>query len=180
MKADFTEKQREIVARKMGYDGPMQMFDEYLNSSPSDAKRYSDITSMYAQKFAKGGSVNNGMMDANQIITEDVNRNDGRDPKRVLMSLRLSVIDGDTLLLRRGNSIAAIERLAPKIVAIELFTASSGPKLKGEVIQIMEEIKKNGILTVYGYSRDKEFISALQQNNYQINDSDVNEFDWRV
>lgn len=54
---EFTAKQKEIVARKMGYDGPMQMFDEYLAASPSDAQRYSAITSKFAEKMAKGGMV---------------------------------------------------------------------------------------------------------------------------
>ena len=50
----FTEKQREIVARKMGYDGPMQMFDEYLKSSPTDARKYGLITDKF---MARGGMV---------------------------------------------------------------------------------------------------------------------------
>lgn len=53
-KETFTAKQREIVARKMGYDGPMQMFDEYLASSPADAQRFAGIATKY---MAKGGMV---------------------------------------------------------------------------------------------------------------------------
>lgn len=55
MKETFTEQQREIVARKMGYDGPMQMFDEYLASTPADATKYAAITSKYVTKMATGG-----------------------------------------------------------------------------------------------------------------------------
>lgn len=55
MAENFTAKQREIVARKMGYDGPMQMFDEYLASTPSDAQRYAAVTSKFAERMAKGG-----------------------------------------------------------------------------------------------------------------------------
>ena len=50
----FTEKQREIVARKMGFEGPMDMFDSYLKSSPADARRYGLITENF---MAKGGMV---------------------------------------------------------------------------------------------------------------------------
>ena len=57
MAVDFTAKQKEIVARKMGYEGPMQMFDEYLASTPSDSQRYAAITSKFAERMAKGGSV---------------------------------------------------------------------------------------------------------------------------
>ena len=55
MAENFTAKQKEIVARKMGYDGPMQMFDEYLASSPSDAQRYAAVTSKFAERMATGG-----------------------------------------------------------------------------------------------------------------------------
>jgi hypothetical protein len=50
----FTEKQREIVARKMGFEGPMDMFDSYLKSSPADARKYGLITETF---LAKGGMV---------------------------------------------------------------------------------------------------------------------------
>jgi hypothetical protein len=32
---NFTSKQREVVARKLGYDGPMQGFDEFLTKLSS-------------------------------------------------------------------------------------------------------------------------------------------------
>jgi hypothetical protein len=57
MAESFTSKQKEIVARKMGYDGPMQMFDEFLSASPSDAQKYSSITSKFVERMAKGGFV---------------------------------------------------------------------------------------------------------------------------
>ena len=65
----FTDKQREIVARKMGFEGPMDMFDSYLKSSPADARKYGLITETFMakggmakkkqkrQKYAEGGSV---------------------------------------------------------------------------------------------------------------------------
>ena len=52
----FTEKQREVVARKMGFEGPMDMFDSYLKSNPADARKYGLITDVY---MAKGGVVKN-------------------------------------------------------------------------------------------------------------------------
>ena len=59
----FTEKQREIVARKMGYEGPMDMFDKYLKSTPADAQKYGLITEKFmarggmVKKYAVGGAV---------------------------------------------------------------------------------------------------------------------------
>jgi hypothetical protein len=52
---NFTEKQREIVARKLGYDGPMQGFDDFLNSSPALGMKYAAITDKFATRMANGG-----------------------------------------------------------------------------------------------------------------------------
>ena len=57
MKENFTATQKEVVARKMGYNGPMHMFDEFLMSTPAEAKKYSLITSKLSEGMAKGGAV---------------------------------------------------------------------------------------------------------------------------
>lgn len=54
MSKNFTAKQKEIVARKLGYDGPMQGFDEFLQSSPALAMKYGMVADKY---MAKGGVV---------------------------------------------------------------------------------------------------------------------------
>jgi hypothetical protein len=50
----FTSKQKEVVARRMGYEGPMNMFDEYLKSTPSDSQKYGTIVEKF---MARGGMV---------------------------------------------------------------------------------------------------------------------------
>lgn len=63
----FTSKQKEIVARKLGYDGPMQGFDEYLKSSPALEMRYGNLSDKYmakggmVKKYQEGGDVANDM-----------------------------------------------------------------------------------------------------------------------
>ena len=54
---DFTSQQKEIVARKLGYDGPMQGFDEFIASSPSLGVKYAAISGKFAERMAKGGLV---------------------------------------------------------------------------------------------------------------------------
>lgn len=54
---DFTSQQKEIVARKLGYDGPMQGFDEFIASSPALGAKYASITGKFAERMAKGGLV---------------------------------------------------------------------------------------------------------------------------
>ena len=55
--SEFTSKQKEIVARKLGYDGPMQGFDEFIASSPALQAKYSMVTQKYVERMAKGGVV---------------------------------------------------------------------------------------------------------------------------
>lgn len=69
MSKEFTAKQKEIVARKLGYDGPMQGFDEFLQSSPALAMKYGMIADKY---MAKGGDVvkfSNGGLADDEIIS---------------------------------------------------------------------------------------------------------------
>jgi hypothetical protein len=57
MNTSFTSKQREVLARKLGYDGPMQGFDEFLQSSPALMMKYNAVSDKFAQRMAKGGVV---------------------------------------------------------------------------------------------------------------------------
>lgn len=54
---DFTAQQKEIVARKLGYDGPMQGFDEFISSSPALEAKYAAISGKFVERMAKGGVV---------------------------------------------------------------------------------------------------------------------------
>jgi len=54
---DFTSQQKEIVARKLGYNGPMQGFDEFIASSPALEAKYAAITGKFSERMAKGGLV---------------------------------------------------------------------------------------------------------------------------
>jgi len=54
---DFTAQQKEIVARKLGYDGPMQGFDEFISSSPALEAKYAAISGKFVERMARGGDV---------------------------------------------------------------------------------------------------------------------------
>jgi hypothetical protein len=75
---DFTAQQKEIVARKLGYDGPMQGFDEFIASSPALEAKYAAITNKFAERMAKGGLVKmrrryvaGGSVDGHTLTAED-------------------------------------------------------------------------------------------------------------
>lgn len=54
---EFTSRQKEIVARKLGYDGPMQGFEDFLASDPATSMRYASLSGKFAERMAKGGMV---------------------------------------------------------------------------------------------------------------------------
>jgi hypothetical protein len=43
MAKKFTEKQKEILARKLGYEGPMNMFEQFVKSDPAMERKYNAV-----------------------------------------------------------------------------------------------------------------------------------------
>lgn len=54
---NFTQKQRAIIAKKLGYDGPMEQFDAFLKSDPALEMKYNMVADKYTQKMNRGGVV---------------------------------------------------------------------------------------------------------------------------
>lgn len=52
---EFTSQQKEVIARKLGYDGPMAGFDEFISSSPALSMKYAAISDKFAERMARGG-----------------------------------------------------------------------------------------------------------------------------
>lgn len=72
MKKDFTSRQKEIVARKLGYEGPMQGFDEFIASSPALQARYNMVTDKYVERMAKGGLTRKKYAEGGVTTPEDI------------------------------------------------------------------------------------------------------------
>lgn len=71
MAESFTSKQKEIVARKLGYDGPMQGFDNFINSTPALGMQYATLSDKFATRMAKGGMVKK--FEAGGVVTNSSN-----------------------------------------------------------------------------------------------------------
>ena len=65
----FTDKQRAIVAKKLGYDGPMQGFDDFLRSKPELQAKYNSVTDEYVKRFNSGGLVKQRKMAVGGDVT---------------------------------------------------------------------------------------------------------------
>ncbi len=125
MKETFTATQREIVARKMGYEGPMQGFDEFLMSAPSEAQRYSDITTKFSQRMAKGGVVRRyadggvvpeGQKKPSEIIQE-YSTNIGKPPAEMIALVNALMKSGDGLIIQEHEQEMAKLKLEHELKA---------------------------------------------------------------
>lgn len=72
MKKEFTSKQKEILARKLGYEGPMQGFDEFVASSPALQAKYNMVTDKYVERMAKGGLTRKKYAEGGVATPEDI------------------------------------------------------------------------------------------------------------
>lgn len=180
MKDNFTEQQREIVARKMGFDGPMQNFGEFLMSSPSTASKYSAVAMKLgekAQAFAAGGAVAKGGV-AN-IISAGAEKK-GMGGKDTVAAMYELLQMKAALLLRELNTVVVLEKLQPSIVAVHFFTTDTGEALMAATSAIVTKLAKSDIKQFYGENEDTELLQVLQQKGVKLLPSDVPEFDWRV
>ena len=105
MKKEFTSGQKEILARKLGYDGPMQGFDQYIKSSPALAAKYSTITDKYVQRMAKGGLTRKkfavgGVAGGDEITYSTAKGMEGKPiaPNAAMLTPETQMVQGDELL----------------------------------------------------------------------------------
>ena len=186
MKETFTATQREIVARKMGYEGPMQKFDEFLMSAPSEAQRYSDITAKFSQKMAKGGVVRRyadggvvpqGQKKPSEIIQE-YSKNAGLNPQNILLKVNNMIKSGNGLMLQEHNTLLILNKLAPKIVSASLLTEDEPRVLISAVSTLIDKVKEAQINLIYGNKDNEELIVGLQYKGITVYTSDLPQYGW--
>ena len=94
----FNQSQMETLARKMGFDGPMHKFQEFLNASPNKAAELGELTKKAldlfegAQKLASGGAVK-----------EDLSKYKGKKTKLLTSSKKTS--DNSIPFQEKGKTV---------------------------------------------------------------------------
>lgn len=180
MKDNFTEQQREIIARKMGFEGPMQNFDEFLMSSPATATKYAAVATKLgdkAQAFAKGGVV--ATKPASAILQEYITATGG-DAKVVMGAMTALLKNGGAVLLREKNSLLFIDKHLPRIVATILATQETGETLNASLEVLINKVRQSGITMAYGIEENEELKQAYAARGFNVIASDVPEYEWRV
>jgi hypothetical protein len=180
MKDNFTEQQREIVARKMGFEGPMQNFSEFLMSSPATASRYGAVVTKLGEKapgFAVGGAVKKASATA---IIKAYSDKYGANTKKLLAFLMTLLQSGNALLLQEKNTVFFIDKHMPRVVALLMATTDSGPELNAALEVLINKVRSSGITMVYGIKNNPELKQALLSRNFKVIASDVPEYAWRA
>ena len=125
---EFTSQQKEIVARKLGYDGPMQGFDEFLVSNPALQMKYASLSGKFVERMAKGGMVKKyaaGGAVSSEAVTRQLFRNIyGREPADWEMQ-NVAGMSTDEITKTLTSSIKAQNPQTP-VVSSEFTTGGSG------------------------------------------------------
>jgi hypothetical protein len=156
MKKDFTSRQKEIVARKLGYEGPMQGFDEFIASSPALQAKYSMVTDKYVERMAKGGLTRKKYAEGGVTPTEDIkySTQSGMEGKPIAppaptLTPELQTVQSDQLLSQAGvapekaaqgaaaQAPEAVTAAAPApITAATMQAATAAPAVQAAVSSI--------------------------------------------
>jgi hypothetical protein len=73
MAKSMNAKQKEVLARKLGYEGPMNSFEAFVKSDPGMERKYNAVIERYmarggmVKKYAVGGAVTGGQLDFRQM-----------------------------------------------------------------------------------------------------------------
>jgi len=187
MKENFTATQKEVVARKMGYNGPMQMFDEFLMSRPSDAQRYASITSKFAENMANGGMVGyaqGGAVAAPKskasYIIEQYMRAKGYDPTKRLNTIYRLVKLGDSILLQENESVLELRKIEPGVVYCHLYSLDKPMTLVKSLTKFIQKVRQSDIKVIYGKADNPQIVGLLKSLGFPVTDSDRPEFNWKA
>lgn len=103
----------------MGYEGPMQGFDEFLNSDPAAMIRYNSVTDKFAKRMAEGGVVE---ADLKTQIANAFNQAQSSG----------NYAEFNTLLASKGITREQLQQLFPTLTAQDFDTyIAQGVKIPG-------------------------------------------------
>lgn len=183
MKDNFTEQQREVVARKMGFDGPMQNFGEFLMSSPATATKYAAVASKLgekAQAFAAGGmpQQTSAKKGATAIFKEYMAKKTDEDIQPALDVMQQRIKDKKGVLLRDRNTVMFIDLQSAQQVSTVIGTTDVEPSLSKSLSLLIKQVVALNIKKAYGVEENDELKRAYSANGFTITASDVPDLEW--
>ena len=143
---EFTAKQKEIVARRLGYEGPMAGFDEYVKSDPALERKYGLVLDKYMLK--KGGVVvkmqTGGTTTGDIVATGQPTKPTGTTLTPSLITESTNQIITDTGADKTAKQvtgttapIAATAAEETKATAQQVTTETAAPEVKAATEQVV-------------------------------------------
>lgn len=118
-------------------------------------------------------------MNASEIITNQAAKG-GHDPAAVMATVKKYMEDGNSVLLKEGDSVFLVTRIGGDAVEIVMFTADGAMNLPKVVTAAMQKIQASGAKIIYGDKEDAMLLEVLQQIGAPIQPENSDGHSWSV
>lgn len=118
-------------------------------------------------------------MNASEIIANQAKK-DGHDPAQAMGAVKKAIEDGNSVLLKEGDTVFLVTRIGGNAVEAIMFTADGAMNLPKVVMSALKKIKDSGANVIYGDDEDAMFLSVLQQIGVPVQQENSDGHTWSV
>ena len=118
-------------------------------------------------------------MNASEIIANEAVKI-GLDPAVVMAEVKKYMDEGNSILLKEGDSVFLVTRIGGAAVEIAMFSADGAMNLPQVVTSALQKIKDSGAQIIYGDKEDSMLLEVLQQIGVPIQQENSEGHDWSI
>jgi hypothetical protein len=118
-------------------------------------------------------------MNASEIIANEAVKI-GLDPATVMAEVKKYMDEGNSILLKEGDSVFLVTRIGGAAVEIAMFSADGAMNLPQVVTSALQKIKDSGAQIIYGDKEDSMLLEVLQQIGVPIQQENSEGHDWSI
>lgn len=116
-------------------------------------------------------------MTPSEIITQNIKAT-GKDPAQVLSWIATLVKKEHAILLKSGNSVLFLKRIAPGEAELHLFTVDTPRALVTALKDFVAKVRASDLKKVYGKADTPQIVEALKMVGVQVRASDKPKYNW--
>jgi hypothetical protein len=118
-------------------------------------------------------------MSPSEIIANQAAKG-GHDPAAVMATVKKYMEDGNSVLLREGDSVFLVTRIGGNAVEIVMFTADGAMNLPNIVTAALKKIQASGAKIIYGDKEDAMLLDVLQKIGAPVQPENSDGHSWSV